>query len=127
MTEPKPRPANVHLGEGSVLVGDAVFKRFYAEHERAVVVGKHCHLEGIQLALGKNARLVVGDYVYAAHLIMLAEQEIRLAISQAGRRGHGGAGEGGRGGAIIEDQVIGRGADFLIRREDGQALVMTYS
>src|SRR5262245_5887763 len=71
-------PPNVRVGEGSVLVGEAVFKRFFSELDPAIVVGSHCHLEGVQLALGKRASLHVGDYVYAAHLIVLSEHEVRI-------------------------------------------------
>ena len=71
-------PANVRVGEGSVLSGEQVFRRFFSEREPAIVIGSHCHLEGVQLALGKRASLEVGDYVFAAHLIVLAEQEVRI-------------------------------------------------
>jgi acetyltransferase-like isoleucine patch superfamily enzyme len=71
-------PANVRIGAGSVLEGSEVFRRFFSVREPAVVIGEHCHLEGCQLALGKNASLQVGSYVFAAHLIVLAEQEVRI-------------------------------------------------
>ena len=71
-------PANVRIGEGSRLIGDQVFGRFFSERDPAVIVGAHCHLEGLQLALGRAATLSVGDYVYCAHLIVLAEQEVRI-------------------------------------------------
>jgi acetyltransferase-like isoleucine patch superfamily enzyme len=71
-------PPNVRLGDASVLIGDNVFKRFFSERDPAIVIGAHSHLEGVQLALGKQASLSVGDYVYAAHLICLCEQEIRI-------------------------------------------------
>jgi acetyltransferase-like isoleucine patch superfamily enzyme len=73
-----PVPANVRVGRGSVLEGTEVFRRFFSERDPAIVIGENCHFEGCQLALGKNAVLHVGDYVFAAHLIVLAEQEIRL-------------------------------------------------
>ena len=53
----------------------------------------------------------------------VAEGEVGVAKGQAGRRGQRRAGEGGGVRAIIEDQVIGRGAGLLVRREDGEALV----
>jgi acetyltransferase-like isoleucine patch superfamily enzyme len=71
-------PANVTIGEGTVLTGEKVFRRFFSERDPAIVIGSHCHLEGMQLALGKRATLHIGDYVFAAHLIVLAEQEIRI-------------------------------------------------
>jgi acetyltransferase-like isoleucine patch superfamily enzyme len=71
-------PANVRLGEQTVLSGEQAFRRFYAERDPAVLIGSHCHLDGVQFALGKNALLHVGDYTYAAHLILLVEQEVRI-------------------------------------------------
>jgi acetyltransferase-like isoleucine patch superfamily enzyme len=71
-------PPNVQLGEASVLIGEKVFTRFFSERDPAIVIGTHCHLEGVQLALGKRATLSIGNYVYAAHLICLTEQEIRI-------------------------------------------------
>ena len=80
MSEEKPAeiPRNVQIGEGSVLLGDQAFRRFFSERDPAIVIGSHCHLEGVQLALGKRATLHIGDYVFAAHLITLTEQEIRI-------------------------------------------------
>jgi acetyltransferase-like isoleucine patch superfamily enzyme len=71
-------PSNVRIGQDSVLVGEAMFRRFFSELDPAIVIGEHCHLEGVQLALGKRASLHVGNYVYAAHLIVLSEQEVRI-------------------------------------------------
>jgi len=71
-------PANVQVGEASVLTGEQVFRRFFSECSPAIVIGTHCHLEGVQLALGKRATLSVGNYVYAAHMIVLSEQEVRI-------------------------------------------------
>jgi acetyltransferase-like isoleucine patch superfamily enzyme len=80
VTQAKPivLPKNVQLGEGSTLVGEQVFRRFFSERDPAIVIGAHCHLEGVQLALGKRATLTVGDYVFAAHMIVLSEQEVRI-------------------------------------------------
>jgi acetyltransferase-like isoleucine patch superfamily enzyme len=71
-------PPNVRVGEGSVLIGEQVFRRFFSERDPAIVIGAHCHLEGVQLALGKRATLTVGDYVFTAHMIVLSEQEVRI-------------------------------------------------
>jgi acetyltransferase-like isoleucine patch superfamily enzyme len=79
MSEPKPTlPKNVQLGQGSVLVGSQLFRRFFSEQDDAVVIGAHCHLEDVQLALGKRARLHIGDHVFAAGLMVLGEHEIQI-------------------------------------------------
>jgi acetyltransferase-like isoleucine patch superfamily enzyme len=71
-------PPNVRVGEGSVLTGEQVFRRFFSERDPAIVIGARSHLQDVQLALGKNAIFSVGECVFAAHMIVLAEQEIRL-------------------------------------------------
>ncbi|MET0391188.1 MAG: acyltransferase [Polyangiales bacterium] len=71
-------PKNVHVARTSVLTGKETFRRFFSERDPAVVIGEHCHIEGAQLALGRNATLHVGHHVFAAHLIVLAEQEVRI-------------------------------------------------
>jgi len=73
-----PWPANVRVGADSVLRGKETFRRFFSERDPAVVIGAHCHLEDLQLALGKQAILHVGDHVFAAHMIVLAENDIRI-------------------------------------------------
>jgi acetyltransferase-like isoleucine patch superfamily enzyme len=75
---PTELPPNVRLGEGSVLTGEQVFRRFFSERDPAIVIGARSHLQDVQLALGKNAIFSVGECVFAAHMIVLAEQEIRL-------------------------------------------------
>jgi acetyltransferase-like isoleucine patch superfamily enzyme len=76
MGEPSQLPPNVHVGADSVLRGAQLFRRFFSERDPAVTIGQHCHLEDVQLALGKRACVRIGDHVFAAGLIILAEQEI---------------------------------------------------
>lgn len=79
MLDPKHSlPQNVHVGPHSVLTGSQLFRRFFSERDPAVTVGAHCHLEDLQLALGKQACARFGDHVYAAGLMILAEQEINI-------------------------------------------------
>lgn len=71
-------PSNVHVAASSVLIGSQLFRRFFSELDPAVTIGAHCHLEDVQLALGKSARLTIGDHVYASGLMILSEQEVRI-------------------------------------------------
>jgi len=71
-------PPNIHIAVDSVLRGQQLLRRFFSEQSPAVTIGAHCHLEDVQLALGKRACLEVGEYVFAAGLILLAEQRIRI-------------------------------------------------
>lgn len=77
MVDPVPAiPNNVHVGAGSVLTGAQLFRRFFSERDPAVTIGAHCHLEDVQLALGKRATVRFGDHVFASGLMVLAEQEV---------------------------------------------------
>lgn len=73
-----PVPPNVRLGVDSQLLGEGIYRRFFSERDPAIVLGDHSHFDGVQLALGKTAVLHVGSYVYAANMIVLVEQEIRI-------------------------------------------------
>lgn len=73
-----PTPPNVRVGAGSLVLGGGIYRRFFSERDPAIVIGEHCHLEGVQLALGKRATLRVGNHCYAANMIVLAEDEIRI-------------------------------------------------
>jgi acetyltransferase-like isoleucine patch superfamily enzyme len=61
-----------------VITGRQVFRRFFSQCDPAVVIGAHCHLEELQLALGKHARVQLGDHVFAAGLMLLCERELRI-------------------------------------------------
>ena len=71
-------PPNVRVGAGTEVLGEKIFRRFFSECDPAIVMGEQCYFDGVQLALGKRATLRVGNYVYAANMIMLAEQEIQI-------------------------------------------------
>jgi acetyltransferase-like isoleucine patch superfamily enzyme len=71
-------PKNVHVAAGSVLTGGQLFRRFFSERDPAVTIGAGCHLEELQLALGKQARVTIGDHVYASGLMLLGEHEIQI-------------------------------------------------
>jgi acetyltransferase-like isoleucine patch superfamily enzyme len=71
-------PKNVHVAAGSVLTGSQLFRRFFSERDPAVTIGAHCHLEDVQLALGKRAHVSIGEHVYASGLMILAEHEVQI-------------------------------------------------
>jgi acetyltransferase-like isoleucine patch superfamily enzyme len=71
-------PPNVRLGAGTEVLGERIFRRFFSERDPAIVMGEQCYFDGVQLALGKRATLRVGNYVYAANMIILAEEEIQI-------------------------------------------------
>ena len=73
-----PLPPNVRVGSGTMVLGEKIFRRFFSERDPAIVFGENTYFDGVQLALGKTATLSVGDFVYAANMIILAEHEIRI-------------------------------------------------
>ena len=71
-------PANVVFGVGTRLTGDQAFRRFYGEHDRALVIGSDCLMDGVQFAIGVDGRIVIGDNCYFTNAVLLAEQEVRF-------------------------------------------------
>jgi acetyltransferase-like isoleucine patch superfamily enzyme len=71
-------PATVRCGAGSVVTGEKVFRRFFSELEPAIEIGEQCYLDGVQFALGRRARLTIGDYVFGTNTVLLVEQEVRI-------------------------------------------------
>ncbi|MBI1766062.1 MAG: acyltransferase [Acidobacteria bacterium] len=73
-----PLPANVVAGVNSVITNDNAFKRFFSAQAAALVVGRECTLDGVQFALGKEARVVIGDFCYFTNAVLLSELELRF-------------------------------------------------
>lgn len=71
-------PANVRVGAGTEVYGEKIFRRFFSERDPAIVFGDNCYFDGVQLAIGKRATLTVGNFVYAANMIILSEREVRI-------------------------------------------------
>ncbi len=71
-------PANVRLGEDSVIKGDQAFHRFRSTRNPALVVGQHSTMDGVHFALGTDARVDIGDYCFFSNAILLCEQELRI-------------------------------------------------
>jgi acetyltransferase-like isoleucine patch superfamily enzyme len=69
-------PPNVQLGSNTVLSGDYAFKRFRTREADALIVGEHSTMDGVHFALGKEARMRVGDYCYFTNAVLLCELEI---------------------------------------------------
>ena len=79
MSEAANHPANVAVGERTVLTGDLAFKRFRSEVEPvALSVGSGCTMDGVHFNLGPDARMCVGDHCYFTNVVLLCEQEIRI-------------------------------------------------
>jgi acetyltransferase-like isoleucine patch superfamily enzyme len=71
-------PANVHVGEGSVISGAFSLKRFHSQRELGLLIGRNCTMDGVQFAVGQEGRVEIGDYCYFTNAVLLCELEIRV-------------------------------------------------
>jgi acetyltransferase-like isoleucine patch superfamily enzyme len=71
-------PATARVGVGSVITGPLAFKRFRSRLDPALVVGAHCTLDGVHLAVGEEGRIEVGDFCYLTNAVLLCELELRI-------------------------------------------------
>jgi acetyltransferase-like isoleucine patch superfamily enzyme len=71
-------PANVSIGENTVINGDLAFKRFHSKLDNALVIGAQCTMDGVHFDLGENGRMSIGDYCYFTNAVLLCELEIRI-------------------------------------------------
>src|ERR1051325_11867668 len=75
-------PPNVRLGTGTVLTADYAFKRFLSKQTDALVIGDNCTMDGVHFALGREARMVIGDFCYFTNAVLLCELEVRVGRSE---------------------------------------------
>jgi acetyltransferase-like isoleucine patch superfamily enzyme len=71
-------PANVRVGQQSIITGTHAFKRFHSCQERALVIGEDCTMDGVHFALGEKGRLQIGHHCYFTNAVLLCEQDIRI-------------------------------------------------
>jgi acetyltransferase-like isoleucine patch superfamily enzyme len=71
-------PDNVELGKDSLIIGSEIFKRFHSERPQAIAVGNGSTLHQPHFALGKQARLIIGDHSFLDNTILLGEQKISI-------------------------------------------------
>lgn len=71
-------PANVMAGAGTVINGDVAFKRFRAANTRALVLGRHCTMDGVQFAIGEHGVIEIGDYCYFTNAVLLCELSLQI-------------------------------------------------
>ena len=71
-------PPNVCAGRDTIITGDLAFKRFHSRHEKALVIGAHCTMDGVHFALGEIGRVVIGNYCYFTNAVLLCEVELRV-------------------------------------------------
>jgi acetyltransferase-like isoleucine patch superfamily enzyme len=71
-------PANVRLGNGTLVKGGLAFKRFHAKQGEALIIGENCTMDGVHFDLGEQGKVVIGDYCYFTNVVLLCELEVRV-------------------------------------------------
>jgi acetyltransferase-like isoleucine patch superfamily enzyme len=71
-------PANVRLGTDTIVRGDHAFHRFRSNQKPALIIGRHCTMDGVHFALGEGARVEIGDFCCFSNSLLLCELEIRI-------------------------------------------------
>ena len=71
-------PDNVKLGCNTVIEGDQAFHRFHSLQNPALTIGDCSTMHGVHFALGKRARIQIGDYCCFSNAILLCEEELRI-------------------------------------------------
>jgi acetyltransferase-like isoleucine patch superfamily enzyme len=73
-----PLPANVSIGEGTLITADYAFKRFRGKLPDALRIGAHATMDGVHFAVGETGKIVIGDYCYFTNAVLLCELELRI-------------------------------------------------
>jgi len=73
-----PLPANVRIGENTLITADYAFKRFRTKQADALCIGSHCTMDGVHFAIEQSGRVSIGDYCYFTNAVLLCELELRI-------------------------------------------------
>jgi len=71
-------PANITVGDGSLIDSSFCFKHYYARSAVGLIVGRQVTLWRTSLAVGEQAVIEIGDYCYIANASLVCEQHIRI-------------------------------------------------
>ena len=71
-------PANVQIGNNTVITADYAFKRFRSKQPDALRIGSHATMDGVHFAVGESGKISIGDYCYFMNVVLLCELELRI-------------------------------------------------
>jgi acetyltransferase-like isoleucine patch superfamily enzyme len=71
-------PANVRLGDETVVSGEFAFKRFRSERDTGLEIGACCTMDDVHFAVGAEGRIEIGNYCHLQNALLLCEEEIRI-------------------------------------------------
>jgi acetyltransferase-like isoleucine patch superfamily enzyme len=71
-------PSNVIVGDGSILRGEALFKRYHSRATVGVRVGQRTTLDGVHLAVGPNGAVEIGDWCFLSNVVLLCDLALKI-------------------------------------------------
>jgi acetyltransferase-like isoleucine patch superfamily enzyme len=71
-------PANVRIGDGTLITGELAFKRFHSREPNALAIGANCTMDGVHFDLGENGRMAIGNFCYFTNAVLLCELDVRI-------------------------------------------------
>lgn len=71
-------PANVRVGDATLITGPLAFKRFRARGTPALTIGAHSTMDDVQFAIGEEGNVAIGDFCYFTNALLLCELEVRI-------------------------------------------------
>ena len=71
-------PANVRVGDGTVITGPDAFKRFRSHRDPGLVIGSNCTMDLTHFSFQPDAQVVIGDYCVFASTVLLCEESITI-------------------------------------------------
>jgi len=143
---PRPLPTNVEIGEGSWLYSSFAFLHCKSTRRKAVTIGRSSGIyNGSFFELGPNGevrignyttlvgaiicsdqKIVIGDYVFIAHEVVLADQHFAMPTSKSseGTVGNSKSSRVRTGITIGENVWIGAGATILSGAHIGSGAII---
>lgn len=71
-------PANVRIGNNSVITGGKAFHSFRSKREDALTIGDNGTFDGVSFAVGKDGRLSIGNWCHFCGAVLLCEGSVTI-------------------------------------------------
>lgn len=73
-----PFPANITVGENSVIDSTIIFKQFFSKLPVGLAIGNHVTIRSATLATEENAMIEIGDYTFISNASIAAHNKISI-------------------------------------------------
>lgn len=73
-----PLPANVVLGEDTVITGPEAFKRFRSTRDPGLVIGAHSTMDLTHFSFQPDGAVSIGDWCVFASVVLMCEERISI-------------------------------------------------